>query len=232
MNKINIILCGVCLMGLLFSCQKKEDKSSTSDSSISEVSSINDSSSKESSYDTSSSSSSTSLNNSFTDTMNVNIDFKTNFNVYSQEWDNRYQPREVKGSDLGINEDIKINFDAAKQTKTITNMPVVASKDSESYVTVSSTSKSINAFKFTFVQWKNEYVTRVFKSMYVEYSTSTDQWVEVEGVGFKNDSEGKFIDSLNSKNIPNSKAIRLVFVGLLSDNNSQLGLDTLSLNLV
>ena len=165
-------------------------------------------------------------------TMNVNIDFKTNFSTYASEWDNRYETtRELSGSDLGTNEDIKVSLNAAKQSSTITDMPVIASKNAESYVTVSSTTKNINAIEFGFTQWKNEYVERVFKSMYFEYSTDGEKWTEVSGAGFKDDTTGKFVESLAAKNIENAKSVRLVIFGTEENSNCQLGLSTLALNL-
>ena len=113
---------------------------------------------------------------------NVTYDMVTNFGTYGSTWDNSYTSRTIQSTDLGsgLPAATIVLSNANKQTQTITDRPVICSKGTVQYVTLTLTEegKSISAVTFHLQQW----TSKVMKDIHIEYQNSEGTWVSCSDV--------------------------------------------------
>ena len=164
------------------------------------------------------------------------FNFETNFSAYASSWTNQYSSQTVTASALGVsNASVSFNFtNVSKQTGTITNMPVVASKGVEQYVTATATGNTITSVTFNLTEWVpgGNGAAKTFTTLTLQYSVNGNDWVDTN-VGLVNGTASPVSDypTLTCSNLPIGViAVRLVIVGNSSaSGNQQVGISSCSL---
>ena len=158
----------------------------------------------------------------------VSYDFVSTFSTYASGWDTTYTKRVIKSSQLGegLHEATFTLSNANKQSQTITDRPVSASKSSAAqYITVEITDGSIQAVTFNLKEWSS---SKKFKDIVVEYFDGTN-WVAcstVSGSGIAIPAQVS-----NTSDIPAGVTqVRLSFTGNSTSNN-QIGLTSIDLTI-
>lgn len=159
---------------------------------------------------------------------NITVDFTKNFATYAKNWGG-YATKELTSTDLNTDNCItKITFsNVSKQTTTITDMPVVASKKNTQYVTIQTTGVSIKSATFTLKQWS---ASKKFTVLTIQYSTDGTNWTETK-VGKTSGVEENVasIGDISCTNLPqNVQAVKLVFTSTAS-GNQQIGIKGFSI---
>lgn len=155
----------------------------------------------------------------------VEIDFSKNFSTYASSWSNSYASKTLNPNDLGAsNGNFTVTLsNVSKQSGTITNMPVLASKSSAAqYVTFKVDSGSIEEISFELQQW----TTKKFKTLTLEYSTNGGTSWTATNVGLVNGSASlaSAYSPLSITSLPEGvNAVRLVVLGSTTSNN-QVGI--------
>ncbi len=154
------------------------------------------------------------------------VDLSTNFATYANSWSG-YAEKSITSADLCVdNLSFTVNFsNVIKQSQTITNMPVVASKNTLQYVTISVSGMSIKSATFNLKEWSS---SKKFKTLTVEYSIDGSTWVatdvgQVDGTLANVSTIGT---SLSANNLPNGVvAVRLAICGNDSEKYQQIGIN-------
>lgn len=139
-------------------------------------------------------------------------------------WGTSYTSHNVK---LGA--DLTADFTRANaQSSNINDRPVIATSASTEYVTLTLTNggKDISSVKFEFKQWNSV----KFNSMYIEYSLDGAEWKEVEGVGFKDNKDTDFVETLSATNIEAGAIAVRVAIKLTTSGNKQIALTATTIN--
>lgn len=153
----------------------------------------------------------------------VTLDFVTTFATYTASgWSNSYAPHTLNFSDLGSDKSGTVVLsNASKQTGTITNKPVMATKNNTTqYVTVTSTEagKTISSVEFDLQQWGS----KTCVDIHIEYSTDGTTWTSCSDVI-------KTPGTLASTALPTGVTqVRLSYVASGS-SNTQVGLTSIKL---
>ncbi|MBE6503999.1 MAG: hypothetical protein E7Z76_06935, partial [Methanobrevibacter sp.] len=152
-------------------------------------------------------------------TVDIVLDFVTNFGTYASKWTNSYAAHTVTNADLGVANELTVEFSrASKQTSTITDKPVVAANKSTVYVTVSLANETASGAEFDLQQWTN----KTFSSISIEYFDGTN-WVEC---GSSITTPGKLSASFGQE----TNQFRLA-VTTTQSKNVQLGVTAISIDL-
>lgn len=151
------------------------------------------------------------------------LNYETNFETYASEWKTSYSSRTITATDLGLTDcDIEtVMSNAAKQTGTITNMPVMVSKSTNQYVTITS-SKSISSITFTLGEWSNK---KKFVTITIEYTTDGTNWIAT-GVGITDGTASSVsaYSPLTASKLPEGvTGVRLV-IKSSTNSNTQVGI--------
>ncbi len=160
--------------------------------------------------------------NSVTGEQTATVDLTGKFSTYAESWETTYTTHQLTSADLGVkNMSLDVDFtNAAKQTSTITGCPVVASKGSNQYVTISVASLHIKSATFNLAQWS----TKKFAGLTIEYTTDGTTWTAVDGVGQSSTSNNYFEAELSTGDLPeNVTAVRLVIYAT-GTKNVQVGI--------
>ncbi len=164
----------------------------------------------------------------------ANINFATNFATYAKDWGNSYAARKIDSAALDVtNMDILISIArAAKQTQTITTMPVLApnSNTTPMYTTIAVNGKAIKSITLNLEMWA---ASKKFNTIALDYTVDGTTWEEVEGVGIRNAEKAVSLENyitLTVSNLPaNVKAVRLVLLSGYESGNQQVGLKSLNI---
>ena len=163
--------------------------------------------------------------------ININtLDFKTNFNIYSKDWDNKYIEREITSYALDSNPGINatINFSRVSvQSTNIIDMPIIASKGTSVYVTITS-SKPINYIEFKLKEWTTK---KYFTTVQIEYLNDIGEWIVVAGYNSTTSANISSIGETIKGYIAESgiTSVRLHIVGCSGNGNQQIGLESVSI---
>lgn len=161
----------------------------------------------------------------------LNFNFVTNFSTYASGWTNQYGVQTVAATVLGVNANVSFEFsNASKQGSTISNMPVMASKNgAEQYVTATANGATISSVTFNL----NEWVTggggaaKTFTTLTIEYSTDGNNW-NATNAGLVNGtaSQVSAYSTISYSNLPSGVvAVRLVIAGSEdASGNQQVGI--------
>ena len=151
------------------------------------------------------------------------LDCVSTFGTYASAWDNSYKARTITFAELGVadlNGQLVLS-NANKQTGTITDRPVMASKSSATqYATLTVESGTISSVTFTLAQW----TTKKFKTLTIEYTTDGSTWVATN-VGLVNGtaSQADAYSPLSATLPEGVVGVRFAFLGSSTSNN-QVGL--------
>ena len=167
-------------------------------------------------------------------TGDVVLDFVKNFGTYANSWKNNYSKLTVTGKDLGLENNISVVLsNASKQTGTITDRPVMASKDGNTeYVTITGFAGSLNNVIIELMPWGGTAAaSKKFASIVMEYSEDGTTWTKASDDVITGDPaviiEGTQVKS--NVSLASAKYVRLAITGSGS-KNMQLGLTSISLN--
>lgn len=159
------------------------------------------------------------------------LDFVKSFNDYAADWSTSYTSHTVTASDLGVEAEVSIalsNANKQNPTNAINDRPVVASKATEQYITVSVDECSITEVTFNLKEWSE---SKKFITLTIQYSTDEKNWVDTN-VGVKGATSAVRIsdyEALSYTDLPDDVvAVRLV-VNANSDNNTQVGLTSINI---
>ena len=157
----------------------------------------------------------------------ASFDFAANFATYAKSWSNSYASKTVTAADLGVsNVAGSVTFsNVSKQTGTITDKPVMASKNTNQYVTFTVEAGSIEEAKFEVQQWTDK---KKFVTLTVEYTTDGSTWTAVSGVGQVNGT-ATIVATLGTTFATGAlpagvTGVRLVICGNSSSSNQQIGI--------
>ena len=151
------------------------------------------------------------------------LDCVSTFGNYASAWDTSYKERTITFAQLGV-ADLSGNLvlsNANKQTGTITDRPVMASKSSATqYATLTVETGTISSVTFTLAQW----TTKKFKTLTIEYTTDGSTWVATN-VGITNGSavQADAHSPLTATLPEGVTGVRFAFLGSTTSNN-QIGL--------
>lgn len=111
--------------------------------------------------------------------INANYDLVANFSKYGgSNWNSTYEQKTINSDKLGTDLPAAtiVLSNANKQSSTITDRPVLASKGSNQYVTFTLTEsgKEIQDITFEYLKWGS----KTFNKIVIEYKDSTGAWVE------------------------------------------------------
>lgn len=156
----------------------------------------------------------------------ITYDFVTNFKTYASGWDTTYTKRTIKSTDLGgdLPEATITLSNGNKQSQTITDRPVMASKSSATqYATIQITDGNIQGVTFNLQKWSD---SKKFKSIVIEYFDGS-AWVKcsTELTG------GVTVPASVQSNVElpaGVNQVRLAFLGNSTSNN-QIGLTSIVL---
>ena len=151
------------------------------------------------------------------------LDCVANFGSYASAWDTTYKARTITFAQLGVADlaGTLVLSNGNKQTGTITDRPVMASKSSATqYATVSVETGTISSVTFVLAQW----TTKKFKTLTIEYTTDGTNWVAtnvgvVNGSAVQADAHSPLTATLPEGVV----AVRFAFLGSTTSNN-QIGL--------
>lgn len=150
----------------------------------------------------------------------IMLDFVTYFSNFAQNWDSSYIERVVENDELGIDVDLKVVFSRAdKQSGTIVDRPVTATKASTEYITISLNDKSMKEVEFSLTQWS----TKTFDSIYIEYYNG-NYWIQcgdTQTVPSKISADFSGIET---------KSVRLAFSSK-TNKNVQMGLEYIKIEI-
>ena len=161
----------------------------------------------------------------------VTLDFVTNFNTYAKSWTNGYVKKTVSEKDLGLEGTISVELSSvSKQTGTITDRPVIASKSSaEQYVTVSGFEGKLTKVTFTLAQWSP---SKKFNKVVLQSSEDGKTWTNASddlaakgAVAIAKDQE-----LTTTTDLSKAKYVRLVVLGSTA-KNTQVGLTSIKLTI-
>ena len=163
----------------------------------------------------------------------VEASFVTKFTTYASKWNNSYNTeRTVTASNMGVsNADFTVKMNASKQTTTIKDRPVIASKTNLTYVTIAlSGEKKIKSFTMNLTQWSSD---KKFVTVTLQYQIGTGEWTDVPNCGFKGLSSAIAVEGyteLKAENLPAGvTSIRLAVQANNSGSNQQLGLESFTM---
>lgn len=153
------------------------------------------------------------------------IDFKTKFSSYASSWSNSYALKTLNFTDLGtVQSDVVGTVtlsNVSKQTGTITDIPTLAAKKANQYVTVDLTSGgTISKVEFTLRQWG----TKTLAGIQIEYTTDGTTWTSCS-------EKITTPATLTSSPLPAGVTkVRLTFIGS-STSNTQMGIEAITLTI-
>lgn len=162
-------------------------------------------------------------------TVTETLDFVGSFTTYGGSWGSGYTVHTIDAkTDLGATDvDATITMsNSNKQTTTITDRPVLATKNTDQYITVNVNNGTIAGVTFNFLQWSE----KQFTTLTIEYTTDGTTWVGTS-VGIVNGT-ATFMESLSCDTLPaNVTAVRFV-CNANSDKNTQIGLTGITLTVI
>ena len=167
-----------------------------------------------------------------TETSNVTVDFKTNWATYGASWTSSYSEHTITSADLGVDASQAtfnvVLSNANKQSKTITDMPVICAKNTAQYVTVSLSSGTIAGVTFNLKEWSD---SKKFTTITIEYTTDGSTW-QPTNVGLVDGTATTISPNFTTVSAVDLTegviGVRLVYVGN-SSKNQQIGLEGLTL---
>ena len=153
------------------------------------------------------------------------FDFAERFEVYAKAWSNSYGSKEVSTQQLGYAAEYTITLsNASKQTTTITDVPVMASKNTNQYVTIAGDFTGVKSVTFSLVQW----TTKTFKSIKLQYTTDGTNWIDCSDEIVDNFAEA-LTSNIAAETLATATAVRLVINGGNNKSNVQLGVSKITL---